>query len=74
MVRQANETDTDPNPFLDYHLRSRSLMNPARPVTGCRATLPPTATPRNTSASDGNKWRAHVSPDKPGRWNYTVSS
>ena len=27
----------------------------------------------NSSAASGNKWRAHLSPDKPGRWNYEVS-
>jgi hypothetical protein len=27
----------------------------------------------NTSAESGTKWRAHLSPDKPGVWTYTVS-
>ncbi len=27
-----------------------------------------------TSAESGTKWRAHLSPDKPGTWNYHVAS
>jgi hypothetical protein len=27
----------------------------------------------NSSAESGTQWKAHLSPDKPGRWNYTVS-
>jgi hypothetical protein len=26
-----------------------------------------------TSATEGNKWRAHLSPDKPGTWSYTIA-
>lgn len=26
-----------------------------------------------TSASSGDKWRAHLAPDKPGKWNYEVA-
>src|SRR5690606_28904532 len=26
-----------------------------------------------TEADSGTKWRAHLSPDKPGRWTYSVS-
>jgi hypothetical protein len=26
-----------------------------------------------TLAIEGNKWRAHLSPDKTGKWNYKVS-
>ena len=27
----------------------------------------------NSSATSGNKWRAHLAPDKTGRWNYRIS-
>jgi hypothetical protein len=27
----------------------------------------------NTSAKAGNKWRAHLAPDKPGRWDWRIS-
>jgi hypothetical protein len=27
----------------------------------------------NTSATAGNKWRAHLSPDKPGRWDWRIT-
>jgi hypothetical protein len=70
---QAKETDTDPNPFTDYNFTvtfSHESGTPSYKVPGYFAADGNAA---NTSASDGNKWRVHVSPDKPGQWNYTVS-
>jgi hypothetical protein len=70
---QAKETDTDPNPFTDYSFIvtfSHESGTPSYKVPGYFAADGNAA---NTSASEGNKWRAHVSPDKPGQWNYTVS-
>ena len=70
---QAKETDTDPNPFTDYRLTvtfSHESGTPSYKVPGYFAADGNAA---NTSASDGNKWRAHLSPDKTGRWTYKVS-
>ena len=70
---QASETDTSPNPFTDYRLTvtfTHESGSPRYEVPGYFAADGDAA---NTSASAGNKWRAHVSPDKTGRWNWRAS-
>jgi hypothetical protein len=68
----ASETDSDPNPFLDY--RMTAIF---RTPSGNRAYLVPgyfaaDGDAANTQATSGNKWRAHFSPDKPGKWAYCI--
>jgi hypothetical protein len=69
----ARERDTAANPFLDYrltvHFRHES-GSPAYDVPGYFAADGRAA---ETSAEAGTKWRAHLSPDKPGRWSFRVS-
>lgn len=70
---QASETDNDPNPFTDYNFTvtfTHESGSPSYRVPGYFAAGGDAA---DTSASAGNKWRAHLSPDKPGLWNYSVS-
>jgi len=70
---QAKETDNDPNPFTDYRMDvtfTHESGSPSYKVPGYFAADGDAA---NTSANSGNKWRAHLSPDKTGKWNYQVS-
>ena len=70
---QANETDSSPNPFTDYRMTvvfTHESGSPRYEVPGYFAADGDAA---NTSATSGNKWRAHVSPDKAGRWNWRAS-
>ncbi len=69
---QASE-DGDPNPFLDYRLQVAFRHG----ETGVSYNVPgyfaADGDAANTSATSGNKWRAHFSPDKVGKWTYAVS-
>jgi len=68
----ARETDENPNPFLDI-----CMMVDFRHEDGqLRYEVPgyfaADGNAANSSADRGNCWRAHLSPDLPGRWTYTV--
>ncbi len=69
---QASEAGT-PNPFLDY--RMQVTFHHAQ--TGTTYSVPgyfaADGDAANTSASSGNKWRAHLSPDHVGTWTYKVA-
>jgi hypothetical protein len=69
---QASEQG-DPNPFLDYRMQV-TFRNPA---TGLTYIVPgyfaADGNAAQTSATSGNKWRAHLSPDHTGTWNYSIS-
>jgi hypothetical protein len=70
---QAGETDSSPNPFTDYRMTvtfTHESGSPRYEVPGYFAADGDAA---NTSASSGNKWRVHLSPDKTGRWNWRAS-
>ncbi|HYO80348.1 MAG TPA: DUF5060 domain-containing protein [Bryobacteraceae bacterium] len=63
----------DPNPFLDYRMTvsfSHESGSPNYDVPGYFAADGNAA---ETSADSGTRWRAHLSPDKPGRWTWRVS-
>lgn len=69
----ARENDVEPNPFTDYRFTvefSHESGSPKYVVPGYFAADGNAA---NTSADSGNKWRAHLSPDKPGKWFYKIS-
>ncbi|WP_250931572.1 DUF5060 domain-containing protein [Aporhodopirellula aestuarii] len=69
---QASE-DGNPNPFLDYRLQ----VTFTHPASGLTYVVPgyfaADGDAANTSATSGNKWRAHLSPDHAGEWTYAVS-
>lgn len=70
---QAAETHQEPNPFTDYDFTvnfTHESGNPSYRVPGYFAADGNAA---ETSASSGNKWRAHLSPDKVGTWHYQIS-
>lgn len=68
---QTSETASD-NPFLNYRLNvtftngSKTYVVPGYYAADGNAA--------ETSASSGNKWRVHFTPDEVGTWTYTVSS
>lgn len=68
----AHEMDQQPNPFTDYRMQVRF-----RHVSGLTYDVPgyfaADGDAANTSAESGTRWRAHLSPNLPGRWNYQVS-
>ncbi|WP_414661178.1 DUF5060 domain-containing protein [Horticoccus sp. 23ND18S-11] len=69
----AAETDTAPNPFTGYRFDvtfTHESGSPAYVVPGYFAADGKAA---ETSATAGTVWRAHLSPDKPGKWNYRVA-
>jgi hypothetical protein len=69
----AHELDNEPNPLTDCAMTvtfTHESGTPKYTVPGYFATDGNAA---NTSAESGTKWRAHLSPDKPGQWAYAVS-
>ncbi|GGZ25619.1 hypothetical protein GCM10007049_17690 [Echinicola pacifica] len=67
---ESSET-ASPNPFADYRLDvtfsqgEKSFKVPGYFAADGNAAI--------TSASEGDKWRVHFSPDAPGNWEYQVS-
>ncbi len=69
----ANEQDNEPNPFTDlaFHVTfAHESGSPEYVVPGYFAADGDAA---NSSVKAGTQWRAHLSPDKTGTWNYKVS-
>ncbi len=69
----ANESDTAPNPFTDCAFSVKFTHESGSPSYVVPGYFAADGNAAETSAESGNKWRAHLSPDKTGRWNYTVS-
>jgi len=69
----ARERDTDPNPFLDYRLTVRFQHESGAPAYDVPGYFAADGNAGETSAEEGTKWRAHLSPDAPGRWSWRVS-
>lgn len=70
---EASETNGTENPFLDYRLTvvfRHESGSPAHVVPGYFAA---DGIAGESSATAGDKWRAHLSPDKPGKWTYEVA-
>jgi hypothetical protein len=69
----ALETDPDPNPFTDYRMTVTFRHESGSPVREVPGYFAADGHAANTSAESGDQWRAHLSPDKPGKWDYKVS-
>jgi hypothetical protein len=69
----ARERDAEPNPFLDYRLTVRFAHESGSPAYDVPGYFAADGRAGETSAEEGDKWRAHVAPDKPGRWSWRVS-
>lgn len=68
----ASETDTAPNPFVDYGF----WVEFKHAESGDRFWVPgyfaADGHAGETGADSGDVWRAHLAPHKPGEWSYTV--
>jgi hypothetical protein len=69
----AHERDRQPNPFTDYNFTVTFRHESGHPVYTVPGYFAADGDAANTSAEAGTKWRAHLAPDQPGRWTYTIS-
>ena len=69
----AHELDNEPNPFTDCTLTVTFTHESGAPSYKVPGYFAADGNAAETSATSGNKWRAHVSPDKTGKWTYKVS-
>ena len=69
---QAGELDRAPNPFTNYSMFVVFAHESGAPVYGVPGYFAADGDAANSSATSGNIWRAHLSPDKTGTWNYEV--
>src|SRR6186997_1906123 len=70
---QADESSTAPNPFMDYRMAVTFVHESGSPSYTVPGYFAADGDAANSSATSGNKWRVHVSPDKVGRWNWRAS-
>jgi len=69
----ARESDQDPNPFTDDRMTVQFRHESGAPQYLVPGYFAADGDAANSSAQAGTKWRAQLSPDKPGRWTYQVS-
>lgn len=70
---QADELSDAPNPFMDYRMTVTFAHESGTPTYRVPGYFAADGDAANSSASSGRKWRAHLAPDKTGRWTYRVS-
>ena len=68
----AEETANEPNPFRDYRMTVTFAHESGVPTYNVPGYFAADGNAANTSASAGNKWRAHVAPDRVGRWDWRI--
>ncbi len=68
----ANESDVYPNPFTDYNMEVTFTHESGKPSYVVPGYFAADGNAAETSATSGKIWRAHLSPDKTGSWNYEV--
>ncbi|MGC6466292.1 MAG: DUF5060 domain-containing protein [Akkermansiaceae bacterium] len=69
----AHELDQKPNPFLDYALMVTFTHSSGEPEYHVPGYFAADGNAGESSAQSGTTWRAHFSPDKPGKWTYHTS-
>jgi hypothetical protein len=69
----ARETEVDPNPFTDYRFLVTFTHESGSPSLRVPGYFAADGNAANTSANSDTKWRAHLSPNKSGNWNYRLS-
>jgi hypothetical protein len=69
----ATETAQDPNPFRDYRMTVTFAHESGVPTYNVPGYFAADGNAAITSATRGNKWRAHLAPDKVGRWTWRIS-
>ncbi|MEM6656261.1 MAG: DUF5060 domain-containing protein, partial [Planctomycetota bacterium] len=70
---QAAETDTSPNPFVDYRFDVAFTHGESGQQFVVPGYFAADGAAGETSAESGNVWRAHFSPNRPGDWTYRVT-
>lgn len=68
----AKETDTEPNPFTDINLVVGFQNADVTSVHFVPGYFAADGNAKETSATEGNKWRVHFAPSEPGVWEYQV--
>jgi len=68
----AHELDNQPNPFVDREMNVVFTHESGAPEYKVPGYFAADGHAGETSAECGTKWRAHLSPDKTGRWNYVI--
>lgn len=69
----ANEMDAEPNPFTDVNFTVTFTHESGSPKYVVPGYFAADGNAGESSANSGTKWRAHLSPDKTGKWSYQVS-
>jgi len=69
----AHERDNEPNPFTDCAFNLTFTHESGSPKHTVPGYFAADGNAANSSAESGTKWRAHLSPDKAGKWSFTVS-
>ena len=69
----ASEANLHPNPFTDYRMTVIFTHESGFPTYKVPAYFAADGNAGESGASQGNKWRAHLSPDKIGKWSYHIS-
>lgn len=69
----ARELDTKPNPFLDYRMTVTFTHESGAPKYKVPGYFAADGNAAESSAEEGTKWRAHLSPDSVGTWNYEIA-
>lgn len=62
-----------PNPFTDFRFEVTFAHESGSPSYRVPGYFAADGNAAETSAESGNQWRAHLSPDKPGKWSYSIS-
>src|SRR5687767_3349776 len=70
---QADELSNAPNPFTDYRMTVTFAHESGTPTYRVPGYFAADGDGANSSATSGNKWRAHLAPDKTGRWTYRIA-
>ncbi len=69
----SSETNKSLNPFTDYRMTVQFTHESGSPSYSVPAYFAADGHAAETSATEGTQWRAHLSPDKTGKWNYHIS-
>lgn len=68
----CNETDTAPNPFTDFCFIVTFEHESGTPQYIVPGYFAADGNAAETGAKSGNVWRAHLSPDRTGKWTYRI--
>ncbi len=69
----SSETGTDANPFTDFRYEVTFTHESGTPTYTIPGYFAADGNAAESGADSGNIWRAHLSPDKTGKWSYQIS-